>query len=254
MAYRPKGMPQTSSGSSWSDIGSFAVLAGAFGFGYLVGERRTLLKVEKPAMRALDISRAEGEQPTVRSVIETFEKLEALTVTDGLTGLRSRYRIQLDIALAVAKAQEYGAWLGMCLLDLDHFKRVNDGHGHDAGDAVLAEIGRRLAGLPSGDERVGRYGGEEFIALLPRCDLDATVTFAERAREAIRATPVLLADGTELSVTVSIGAVATYGHHCDLEAMADAADRAMYVAKDQGRDRVMAGDIGSRGVPSEASR
>jgi len=254
MAYRPKGMPRTSSGSFWSDLGSVAVLAGAFGFGYLVGERRTLVKVEKPAMRALDISRADGEQPTVRSVIETLEKLEALTVTDGLTGLRSRYRIQLDLALAVAKAQEHGAWLGMCLLDLDHFKRVNDDHGHDAGDAVLSEVGRRLGGLPSGDERVGRYGGEEFIALLPRSDLDATVAFAERAREMIQATPVLLSDGTELSVTVSIGAVSTYGHYCDLEAMADAADRAMYVAKDEGRDRVRSGQVGHKGVPVVAAK
>jgi len=236
--------PLPGSRSGWlNDLMGWAVAGLAWAFGYLVGERRALERVEKPAMRALSLDRPAGQVPTMRSVMQILEQLEQLAATDPATGVRSRYRITLDLALATATAQTNGAWLGICLLDMDHFKAINDGYGHPAGDQVLAEVGRRLLAAVTEGQSVGRYGGEEFLVILPRLDEAATQRMAERLVAAIHESPIRLSDGTELPVTASVGGAATYGDHCLLEEMAAAADKAMYAAKDAGRDRALLGRV-----------
>jgi diguanylate cyclase (GGDEF)-like protein len=228
--------------SRWSDLFDLFMVGLMFAFGYLVGERRTLQKVEEPAMRALSMERPKGAQPSTRSVMLLLEVLAELTTTDLMTGVQSRYRINLDLALAVATARANGAWLGLILIDLDHFKNVNDLHGHPGGDEVLGAVGRRLAGLADGDRRVGRYGGEEFLIVIPRGDIAAARVVAERALELIRSTPVQVA-GVDVAVTASAGVAAGYGDYLHHETFVEAADQAMYRAKDDGRDRVALADV-----------
>ena len=124
------------------------------------------------------------------------------------------------------------------MLDLDHFKKINDTYGHLAGDAVLKEAARRLTRAVRSYDCVGRYGGEEFLVVLPGCDRDQTQNTAERIRLEIGGSPVLAA-GAEISFTASIGAtVADGGSGSPAEILA-AADTALYEAKNGGRDRTV---------------
>lgn len=158
--------------------------------------------------------------------------------TDALTNLPNHGAIvaQADAALAGATAR--GEALSILFFDIDHFKGINDTHGHQAGDRVLAALARRaVAALRHGDT-VGRYGGEEFLAILPATDAAAAVAVAERLRLAVAGTPFALPDGTACAVTVSVG-VATSGDGADNRAvLLHAADLALYRAKAAGRDQV----------------
>ena len=157
--------------------------------------------------------------------------------TDALTNLPNHGAIvaQADAALAGATAR--GEALSIFFFDIDHFKGINDTHGHQAGDRVLAALARRaVAALRHGDT-VGRYGGEEFLAILPATDA-AAVAVAERLRRAVADAPFALPDGTACAVTVSVG-VATSGDGADNRAvLLHAADLALYRAKAAGRDQV----------------
>jgi two-component system, cell cycle response regulator len=124
------------------------------------------------------------------------------------------------------------------MLDLDHFKKINDTHGHLAGDAVLKEAARRLTRAVRSYDCVGRYGGEEFLVVLPGCDRNQTQATAERIRAEIAGSPVSVADA-EISFTPSIGAaVAGPGALSPTEVLASA-DGALYKAKNNGRDRTV---------------
>ena len=160
-------------------------------------------------------------------------RLHALALQDALTGLPNRRALS---AHAASHADGDGP-MSVVMLDLDHFKRVNDGHGHAAGDAVLREVARRLPGVLRHHDRVGRWGGEEFLALLPDTAPAAAAQVAARLREAVSATPVALPEGGTLPVTVSLG-VATRREGERLEDLIGRADAALYAAKAGGRDRV----------------
>ena len=144
----------------------------------------------------------------------------------------------MDQAIAVATAQKQMSWLGVVVLDVDRFKAINDTHGHRAGDEVLAELGRRVTEAVGDAGTAGRYGGEEFLIVLPKHDREASQILAERVLEAVRAGPVA-AGSTMIAVTASAGVAATYGDRCTVDGMIDAADAAMYGAKDAGRDLVI---------------
>jgi diguanylate cyclase (GGDEF)-like protein len=171
--------------------------------------------------------------------VALLEELEHITATDTMTGVRSRYRITLDLALASATADRFGAWLGVCMVDIDHFKRVNDEHGHKSGDRVLAEVGKRLLAAAPPHARVGRYGGEEFLVILPHADSEEATGVAEALRQAVAAAPIAASDTAEVALTVSIGAAAGYGPFVHVDTLVEEADRAVYEAKDTGRDKVI---------------
>ena len=156
---------------------------------------------------------------------------------DALTGLPNRRAFEEALAREVARARRVRAPLGLVALDVDHFKRVNDTHGHAAGDAVLREVAARIAAAARAGDLVARIGGEEFAALLGGADLSAAAEAAERIRARVREAPVAVAAGLALAVTVSAG-VAALEPGEDGAALLARADARLYEAKRAGRDRV----------------
>ncbi|MBF9035463.1 diguanylate cyclase [Rhodobacterales bacterium HKCCE2091] len=161
-----------------------------------------------------------------------------LAVTDGLTGLRNRRYAMARLPRMMA-ADGPGR-LAVMMLDLDHFKEINDRHGHGAGDRVLAAVARRLADQLRADALVARIGGEEFLVAVPVPDAAAARLAAERLRASVSAHPIALGggSGSVLPVTVSIGAVLHDGTDPDAEALIARADAALYRSKRLGRNRV----------------
>jgi diguanylate cyclase (GGDEF)-like protein len=173
-------------------------------------------------------------------LVGDMREAQRLSVTDPLTGLGNLRRLREALHHEVERAARFRRCLGVLMLDLDHFKAVNDGHGHRAGDDVLVELARRVRAAVREVDLTFRQGGEEFVVLLPETDVAGSLTAARRIGEAIRETPFRLIgrDGGALSlpITVSVG-VAVYPRHANTAAeVLDAADRALYEAKDAGRD------------------
>ncbi|HVE45900.1 MAG TPA: GGDEF domain-containing protein [Acidimicrobiales bacterium] len=160
-------------------------------------------------------------------------EVERLADTDGLTGLANRRVFQLALSRELALAQRRGEPCTLVLLDVDHFKAVNDTHGHQAGDEVLRRVGLAMADTVRGTDIAARYGGEEFAVILPACSTAEAGPVAERFRAAVAA------HAGEIAVTVSAG-VATYPRDAaDEGSLVAAADHALYRAKRTGRDRVV---------------
>jgi diguanylate cyclase (GGDEF)-like protein len=159
--------------------------------------------------------------------------------TDSLTGLDNRRYLEERLEEMFGHSRRLKEPLGVVLCDLDRFKSVNDTFGHQAGDAVLKQLAQILKQEAREIDRVGRYGGEEFMLLLPGTVLDAAVTFAERVRKAVEAHTFTF-DGGTLQRTMSCG-VAAWPHPRieDCDALVKAADDALYVAKETGRNRVI---------------
>lgn len=157
---------------------------------------------------------------------------------DPLTGLWNRRAILEILHRELDRSSREEASLGLVMLDLDHFKQVNDVHGHQVGDAILHEVAQlMLASLRSYDS-AGRYGGEEFVMVLPGCDAQEAKAIAERLRLLSASNTIETADGP-LSVTISSGVASTDGSGAwGIESLIKAADEALYCAKRLGRDRV----------------
>ncbi len=156
---------------------------------------------------------------------------------DALTGLPNRAALQERLVLLHRSAQVLGAPYGLLLLDLDHFKVINDRFGHAAGDQVLVTIGQRLTTLVRARDTLGRWGGEEFLCLLPHVDLTSAAEVAERVRSGIEATPVEHKKCL-IRVTASIGVVAFPSDGSEPDTLLAKADSALYESKRSGRNRV----------------
>jgi diguanylate cyclase (GGDEF)-like protein len=157
---------------------------------------------------------------------------------DRLTGLWNREAILNFLDREVARGKRSGDGVGVLMLDVDHFKSVNDSHGHQVGDAVLQEVGRRLVDSTRKYDWAGRYGGEEFLVLLCKCNPETLAMCAERLREAISSQPVCVAN-LELKITVSMGAALTTADRTLTgDQMVGIADAALYRAKNRGRNCV----------------
>jgi diguanylate cyclase (GGDEF)-like protein len=133
--------------------------------------------------------------------------------------------------------------LSLCVADLDHFKEVNDRHGHLAGDAVLNQLGVCLGAFVGTGERIGRWGGDEFLLLLPRLDLGEARARAEDARRAVEETAFGLPDGTSLKLTVTIGVTTGRGEALEANRLFRAADADLVETKRGGRNRVGQGRL-----------
>src|SRR4051812_21209253 len=165
-------------------------------------------------------------------------RLESLLREDGLTGLSNRRAILTQLGGMVSAARRHGHPLSIAICDLDHFKRINDRHGHKAGDAVLVAAAHAMGAHLRAEDQLGRLGGEEFLVLLPDTDAAAAHSAAEKLRgEVARA-------GGPVAVTVSIG-VATWDGETP-EDLLHRADEALYAAKEAGRDHVMAATLHGR--------
>jgi two-component system cell cycle response regulator len=169
------------------------------------------------------------------------EQIRFEALHDRLTGLWNRGAILDFLERELARAMRSNGSVGVLLADVDHFKAVNDTHGHQTGDAVLHQVGQRLLQGTRSDDWSGRYGGEEFLVILPNCDADTMAMCGERLREAI-ASKQILAGHLELSVTVSVGA-ATWSRQRPLTGaqLIGLADAALYRAKHRGRNCVEIG-------------
>ena len=159
-----------------------------------------------------------------------------LAVTDPLTGLHNRRYMFGQLSALAGRATKGGAPVAALLLDIDHFKKINDSFGHDVGDEVLREFAVRLASNVRAIDLPCRYGGEEFVTIMPDTDLEA----AERIRRYISGSPFRVAQGSELlTVTISVGVAVMLGEDDTAEALLKRADEALYEAKAAGRNRVI---------------
>jgi diguanylate cyclase (GGDEF)-like protein len=169
---------------------------------------------------------------------ETLEALRRLATRDQLTGLLNRREFDRILAEESERAARFGRPLALILVDIDHFKKVNDTHGHPAGDEVLREVGRRLGSLMRSVDRVTRFGGEEFALVAMETDRSAALETARRICAEMARTPIQTGSIT-LPVTVSAGLAVLPGDATDGKALIAAADKALYAAKAAGRNRAM---------------
>lgn len=172
---------------------------------------------------------------------ERGRRIRELVHRDGLTGLLNHATLVEELEHAVAFAARYGEPMCFLMLDLDHFKRVNDIHGHLIGDQVLVHVARVFQRLIRGSDLLGRYGGEEFGIILRRCPPTSGLAIAEKLREGLATSPVTLPDGQQIPLRVSIGVATFPGSGMTATAVTAAADRALYQAKSAGRNRVEVG-------------
>jgi len=174
------------------------------------------------------------------------EMLKYIGLTDALTGVYNRRYMDRRLVEEVARARRQSYRLSCMYIDVDHFKQVNDTYGHQAGDDVLREVASRIKAELRMSDALGRFGGEEFVVLLIDADLESAGVVAQRIRASVANQLFLLAEGQGLAVTVSIGvaALGESGHELAIEDAATAlvaqADQALYQAKQNGRDQVVA--------------
>lgn len=172
-------------------------------------------------------------------LLQAREELRERANKDLLTMLPNRAAISVALEQEFARCHRDHRTVGVILLDIDHFKRINDTYGHFAGDAVLRETAARLRGNMRPYDQVGRYGGEEFLVVLPNCDLEQAAAQAERMRSKLQATSMLV-DGAELTITASFGVTVSDGSERTPDVFIRVADEALYRAKAEGRNRVNA--------------
>lgn len=172
----------------------------------------------------------------LRNALQYREALKA-SLTDPLTGSGNRLALDNTLLREVELAKRHGSSLSLLILDLDNFKEVNDSHGHKTGDAVLQRVASELAAVNRQTDLSFRYGGEEFVVLLNKTDLDGAVVIAERIRSAIEDANVKVGN-KELKVTVSIGA-SSLKPNDNRDRLFQRADKALYQAKKAGKNTVM---------------
>ena len=161
---------------------------------------------------------------------------------DPLTGLWNHEEIICALQRELARARRGPEPVGAIMADIDHFKLVNDGFGHMAGDAVLRAVSAKMTERMRRYDAVGRYGGEEFLIVLPGCGAKDAAALAERLRQGICDSPLLTPEGL-IPVTISLGVSASSGGEADAGALIRAADQALYRAKENGRNRVEVGVV-----------
>ena len=181
-------------------------------------------------------------QDRTRELSRANEKLTELASTDGLTGVLNHRAFMDRAKSAFELARRYQRPISMLMIDVDHFKRVNDTFGHQAGDLVLVRLCEQINKSLRGPDMVGRVGGEEFAVILPETGVEQTVQITERLLKSIRDEVLEVKPETAVNVTVSIGVATVPPLAPDLDAVMMAADRALYQAKSMGRDRCCTAD------------
>ena len=166
------------------------------------------------------------------------DELDRMSRTDHLTGLANRRRCDEALTAAVGSTREHAFPVAVLLLDVDHFKKVNDRLGHEGGDEVLREVAARLSSTVRVEDLLGRWGGEELLVLAPQTGVEGAGVLCERLRTAVGGMPVSTSTGA-LSVTLSVGAAVVTRPGAAVDAVLRTADGQLYAAKDAGRDRCL---------------
>lgn len=156
---------------------------------------------------------------------------------DQLTGVWNRYSMTYRVAQENELVRRHGRRATIAIIDIDHFKSVNDSYGHIIGDAVLKNVVTHISNQVRGSDSIYRYGGEEFLILFPETDAEAAIVTLERLQREVKAVSTLSDQGDVIHVTVSLGVVELDGIKSDMEAI-DCADKALMIAKQSGRDRI----------------
>jgi diguanylate cyclase (GGDEF)-like protein len=208
---------------------------------YVEEARRSSIDMERSLNvakhREAELSKQLSEVERLNQELKaTQRELQEQATIDALTDLPNRRAVLDELIKELARARRTGQPLGVAIADLDHFKQLNDTRGHLAGDNALREAARRMRETIRVYDTVGRYGGEEFLFVLPGCDVQTAAGLAERIRLAVGTEPMLI-DGDAVRVTCSVGVVC--GEiAADVEVLIDIADAALYRAKEGGRNRV----------------
>ena len=166
------------------------------------------------------------------------EEIYRMTIVDGLTGAHNKRYFLEFVEREIARCARYGRPLSLLMFDIDHFKKINDTHGHLTGDYVLKEMTRRLLERVRKEELLARYGGEEFAAVLPETDHDGAMQFGEAIRGLVGESAFEY-EGDMISVTISVGVHTLTGQNVEVDAFIKLADENLYRAKRGGRDRVI---------------
>jgi diguanylate cyclase (GGDEF)-like protein len=193
-------------------------------------------------MTSVAVSESRGEELAKRNREAALlrEKLREQAMRDQLTGLYNRHYVEEWFGLELRRAQRHGRPIAAIMLDVDHFKRFNDSFGHEAGDLVLREVAGALRRSTRGSDVASRYGGEEFLVLLPECRFDAALRKAEQLREEIAKLELQYGDKPLGPITASLGVAAFPDHARESAELLRHADEALYLAKQTGRNRVVA--------------
>ncbi len=168
-----------------------------------------------------------------------YGELEKLAITDGLTGLANHRTFQERLVREISRAERFQQELSLIILDIDHFKQVNDRYGHQVGDQVLRSVGNTLQDQLRKMDFVARYGGEEFAVIMPQTRKSEAIRIAERLRESTAQGRFLKAE-PDRSITISLGIAEYPSDATEPSVLVEKADRALYISKEQGRDRVTA--------------
>ncbi len=173
--------------------------------------------------------------------VRNFQKLQASSYIDDVTGFyNTRYLIR-KLDRLIPDIMDHGREFSMVFMDLDNFKAVVDTHGHLLGSKVLAEVAREINSVLGPDDSLVRYGGDEFIVLLPRCPQEEALQLTRRLRQAVNAAGYLKGEGINLKLTASYGVATLPEDAQDRETLLMMADRAMFYSKGRGKDRIMVG-------------
>jgi len=225
------------------DLGQGNRLNGYTCFLYPASEGRVLF-VAEPSHAITDLESLSEELQRTKQNLERKEtELQAVLAQasdvssiDALTSLPNRRQILAQLQEAVSFSDHYGTLLAILMIDIDHFKRINDTHGHEVGDEVLRSLASKLRQLARPPEVIGRYGGEEFLIVLPHYTVDAALEQASYLCEQVRASPITVADLT-LSITISAGIARHRVDKEDWQQFLNRAEQALIEAKSSGRDR-----------------
>jgi len=168
-----------------------------------------------------------------------YQKSVSMAMTDGLTGLYNRHFLNMHLDNMARQSVKTGKKLAVMMMDMDHFKEVNDSHGHDAGDRVLRQLSEIIMSMSRSTDLAARFGGEEFVVLMPETDDQSALNAATRMREIVESTDFIIADdGTTIKKTISIGVANLHPDGDSAEALLKRADEALYSAKRNGRNQV----------------
>jgi two-component system, cell cycle response regulator len=170
--------------------------------------------------------------------VSYHEEIYKMTIVDALTGTHNKRYFLEFLDREMARCARYGRPLSLVMFDIDHFKKINDQHGHLTGDYVLKEIARRLLTRIRREELLARYGGEEFSAVLPETGKDGAMEFGEQIRQLVAKEPFEF-EGDTLPVTISVGVATLDGEQLDAQSFIRVADENLYKAKRGGRNRVV---------------